>query len=284
MNAAAAQVEKAPEGVNPNIPNVARMYDYFLGGKDNFAADREQAELVAKQVPEVRLVAQANRRFLGRAVRALAKSGIHQFIDFGSGLPTAKNVHEIAQGVNPDSRTVYVDTDPMVCVHGRALLAYDGNSVMIQADVRDVQSVLLMPEVTRRIDFDQPVAMLTVALTHFIEDDAEVAAIYDVLAQKLADKSRLVLSHVSPEGLTDNQLRASTQLYKGTNAPLTPRDEKRIVALLPGWEWEPPGLVPVAEWRTHADEAKNNATRAKVVGGIAIPPPRKPSPAGAAAA
>ncbi|MEU4233297.1 SAM-dependent methyltransferase [Nonomuraea sp. NPDC026600] len=269
----------APAGIDPNTPNVARMYDYFLGGKDNFDADRQLAEELKKELPEVPEAVRVNRKFLGRAVQALAEEGISQFIDFGSGLPTTNNVHEIAQAIRKDACTVYVDWDKQVAVHGRALLATDDRSVMIHEDVRNLASILAMPEVIGLIDFDQPVAVLAVALLHFLSDDQEVAAILDVLRRELPEGSRVVLSHASPRDVPEAKAKAGMKLYERANASMTLRDDDRIQSLLPGWTWaDPPGrIVPVAEWRASDAEAKLDMTRGKFVGGIAIPPPREPT-------
>jgi hypothetical protein len=159
--------------INTGVPNPARIYDYFLGGKDNFPADREVADQVVAIAPVARDIVEDNRAFLRRAVRLLAReAGVRQFIDLGSGLPTQGNVHEIAQAVAPDARVVYVDNDAMVVTHSRALLAGD-NTVAIEADLRDPDSVMGHPEVRELIDFDQPIALLLMAILHFIPDDED---------------------------------------------------------------------------------------------------------------
>ena len=160
--------------INTGVPNPARIYDYFLGGKDNFPADREVAEQVVAIAPVARDIVEDNRAFLRRVVRHLAgQAGVRQFIDLGSGLPTRGNVHEIAQAVAPDARVVYVDNDAMVVTHSRALLAGD-NTAAIEADLRDPDSVMQHPEVRELVDFDQPVALLLLAILHFVPDDQDV--------------------------------------------------------------------------------------------------------------
>ncbi len=144
-------------GIDPTTPSVARMYDYYLNGKDNFAADREAGSRVEEALPEVRQLAQANRAFLRRAVRYMARQGVRQFLDIGSGLPTAGNTHEIAQDIIPDARVIYVDNDPIVLAHGRAILATDDNTTVVTADMRHPAEVLQHPETTRLIDFTGPV-------------------------------------------------------------------------------------------------------------------------------
>ncbi len=163
--------------IDVTIPSVARMYDYYLGGKDNYAVDRAACEELDQVVPSTRALAVNNRRFLRRVVRWLAEEqGVRQFIDHGSGLPTQDNVHEVAQRVAPDARVVYIDNDPIVLAHGRALLEENRNTAVIQADMRDTDGILGHPEVTRLIDFDRPVAALFVSVLHCIPDEDDPAA------------------------------------------------------------------------------------------------------------
>ena len=181
--------------INTGVPNPARIYDYFLGGKDNFPADREVAEQVVAIAPVARDIVEDNRAFLRRAVRLLAgEAGIRQFIDLGSGLPTQGNVHEIAQAAVPDARVVYVDNDAMVVTHSRALLAGD-NTAAIEADLRDPDSVMGHPEVRELIDFDQPIALLLMAILHFVPDDEDPYGIVARFRDALPAGSYLALSH-----------------------------------------------------------------------------------------
>jgi SAM-dependent methyltransferase len=195
------------EGIDVNIPSVARMYDYYLGGKDNYAVDREASEDLLKVVPSTQALALNNRRFLRRVVRRLAEDyGIRQFVDHGSGLPTQDNVHEVAQRVDPASRVVYVDNDPIVLAHGRALLEENDNSVVIQADMRDTDGIFGHPEVTRLIDFDQPVAALFVSVMHCIPDSDDPAGLVRRVADRLAPGSFLVVCQLV-RGRRDPQVR-----------------------------------------------------------------------------
>jgi hypothetical protein len=162
--------ETAPR-FDPSVPSPARIYDYYLGGKDNFPADREAAEQVLSVAPFGREVARANRQFLARAVMFMARSGIGQFVDLGTGLPTRPNVHEVARSVHPDARVLYVDNDPMVCAHARALLATSDGIAAIQGDIRAPQTILSDPVTHTLIDFTQPVGVLFVAVLHFLTDD-----------------------------------------------------------------------------------------------------------------
>ena len=171
------ELEQGPPGIDVTIPSVARMYDYYLGGKDNFAADREAAGKIIAAVPSARDSARRNREFLGRAVRFAAESGIRQFLDIGAGLPTQENVHQVALRTAPDSRVVYVDNDPIVLVHGRALLADNRQTTVIQGDLHDPDAILNDPKLTAHLDLDRPMAVLLVAILHFIPDEDEATNI-----------------------------------------------------------------------------------------------------------
>jgi hypothetical protein len=181
-------------GIDVSIPNVARIYDYWLGGKDNFAADRDAADRQARAIPQLPWLARQNREFLRRVVRFLAGQGIEQFLDIGSGLPTNQNVHEVAQVVNPDARVVYADIDPVVVSHAQALLS--GKQVAaIRADLCRPQDILGAPEVGQLIDFSQPVAVLALAVLHLLPDEAGPVAAMARLRKAMAPGSYLVISH-----------------------------------------------------------------------------------------
>jgi O-methyltransferase involved in polyketide biosynthesis len=236
-----------PAGIDATVPTAARMYDYWLGGHDNFAADRIAALKVAETSPEVPLVAKANRAFLGRAVRYLAgEAGIRQFLDLGTGLPTKGNVHQVAQAITPDAHVVYVDNDPMVFAHARALKTGDGTAV-IHADLRDPDTILSHPETRRLIDFSKPLAILFVAVLHYVPDpDAHEAVA--AFTQVAAPGSHLVLTHAA--GGTDPQATAaSTAVFARSANPVTLRSEERVRAFFDGLEILEPGLVPVQQWR-----------------------------------
>ncbi|MFG1698599.1 SAM-dependent methyltransferase [Nonomuraea sp. NPDC049309] len=235
-------------GFDPNTPSVARLYDYYLGGKDNFPADREAAERILKVAPELRAAARANRAFLGRAVRHLAEAGITQFLDIGTGLPTQGNVHEVAKKVVPDAKVVYVDRDPVVLVHARALLAGQGDTTVIEGDLREPAAILDHPEVRATIDFSKPVGLLLVAIMHFIKEEERPDEIMATLREALAPGSYLVMSH----GTSDARAEAvsqGTQVYQSASAPLVLRDRERIRELFTGFTLVDPGLVWLPEWR-----------------------------------
>jgi SAM-dependent methyltransferase len=236
--------------LKPDVPNVARMYDYYLGGKDNFAADRAAGDQVVAAMPNVLAFTRANRRFLARAVTLLARQGIRQFLDIGSGLPTQENTHEIAQRTVPGSRVVYVDNDPVVLVHGRALLADNPHTTVVRADLRDPKGIIDHPELRTQLDFDQPVAVLLLAILHFIPDDANPARIVATLRESLAPGSYLVITHghagrVSKD--VENQVRDA---YSGTAAgDIIPRSPEQILGYFEGMDVLEPGVVPVEAWR-----------------------------------
>jgi S-adenosyl methyltransferase len=227
----ATVVQQVPQAIDVNTPNVARIYDYMLGGKDNFAADRAAAEQILSAYPESREGVQHNRAFLGKAVEYLVeKAAIRQFVDIGTGLPTQQNVHQVAQSLAPDARIVYVDNDPMVCVHGRALLAGVDGVAMVDADLREPDAILGAPELSRLVDLDQPVAVLLVATLHFVRDSDDPFGAVERIRSALAPGSHLVISHL----LDTEQRRTDTgqvrQVYeKSSSAGLRPRTEEEIL-------------------------------------------------------
>jgi hypothetical protein len=244
--------------INTSVPNPARVYDYLLGGKDNYPADREVAEQVVAIAPVAREVVGDNRAFLRRAVRFLTReAGIRQFIDLGSGLPTQGNVHQIAQAIAPDARVVYVDNDAMVVTHGRALLAGD-NTLAIKADLREPDVVLGHPEVRELIDFDQPIALLLVAILHFIPDEEGPLGIVARLRDALPTGSYLVISHatrdipvrtdMSAEAMAEMGARVE-RLYQQTTAFMVTRARAQVERFFDGVDLLDPGLVEIQLWR-----------------------------------
>jgi S-adenosyl methyltransferase len=244
--------------INTGVPNPARIYDYLLGGKDNFPADREVAEQLLAIAPVARDVAEDNRAFLRRAVRFLTReAGIRQFMDLGSGLPTQGNVHEIAQAIIPDARVVYVDNDAMVVTHGRALLAAD-NTVVIQADLREPDDILEHPEVRELIDFNEPIALLLTAILHFIPDEEDPLGIVARFRDALPSGSYLAISHgtrdvparpdMSADEMADMGERVE-RLYQLTTASLVTRTRAQVERFFDGLELVDPGLVEIQRWR-----------------------------------
>jgi hypothetical protein len=248
--------EQAPCGIDVTTPNVARMYDYSLGGKDNFAADREAVEKVMAIAPGLPAGARANRRFLGRAVRYVAGRGVRQFLDLGAGLPSQGNVHEVARQVQPDAHVVYVDNDPVVAVHAKAILAGDDRSAVIQGDLRRPQTVLGHEAVARLLDFSQPVAVLFVASLHFVTDEEDPAGIVRAFADRLAEGSHLILSHVTHDGQPDEQVQVARFVYRGATAPWVFRRREEVLRLFDGFALVEPGLVRLSRWRPDDLEAR----------------------------
>jgi hypothetical protein len=238
------------------------MYDYYLGGKDNFEADRIAAEKVLALVPGLRRSAVENRRFLRRVVRYLAgEAGIDQFLDIGVGLPTQGAVHEVAHEVNPKARIAYADYDPVVIAHGQALLAVRDQSIMVQADLRDAAGILAMPEVTAHLDVSKPVAITLFAVLHFIADDADPAGIVARLRDAVAPGSYLALTHIGSDFFPDKQAMAkAVAVYEKASERVWPRDRDEILGFFDGFDLLEPGLVPKHEWRPVTSVAPQTPT------------------------
>jgi SAM-dependent methyltransferase len=234
------------------------MYDYYLGGLTSFAVDRAAAERVLVHLPYQRKSALENRRFLGRAVEYLAgpDCGVGQFLDIGAGLPTTRSVHEMARAVNPAARVAYVDNDPMVVSHGKAMLVEPGCSVVVEADLRDPEGLLSHPDIRAHLDFSHPVGLLLVNVLHWVAGSASPRRILSVLRDALAPGSFLVLTHASMDLVTnkDAAMRA-LQIYNQTNARLRPRSRAQVIRFLDGWKLVEPGLVPKHQWRPAAGAA-----------------------------
>jgi hypothetical protein len=234
-------------------PAVPRIYDYFLGGKDNFAHDRAVMEEVRRHVPDAPLMARENRAFLRRAVRYLAGAGIRQFIDIGSGMPVEggghQNLHEIAQQVAPDTRVAYVDIDPVVVSHGRALLGRSPLVAVSHGDARHPEDILADPDLREVIDLDRPVAVIMLAMLHFIDDEADPPGIVARLREAMAPGSHLVISHSTSEFDTDGRVQRAADVYKKAHSPLTLRSYAEIRRLFDGFDLLDPGLTTVSLWR-----------------------------------
>jgi hypothetical protein len=256
-------------------PHPARMYDYYLGGKNHFAADREVAEKLLASVPSGRTGARENRAFLGRAVRYLtAEAGVMQFLDIGTGLPTTNNVHEVAQAAAPSARVVYVDNDPLVLAHARALLpsSPEGRTAYIQADLRDPTVILTDPVTRDVLDFSQPVALMLVAVLHFMPDEFKPAAAIATLLDALPSGSYLVASHLTAEHDPAGSA-AGMRAYQAAGVPIQLRDSAEFAALaFTGLELVPPGVVLVSEWRPTGMGPRPTAAEVNCYGGVARKP------------
>ncbi|MEW2578185.1 SAM-dependent methyltransferase [Streptomyces syringium] len=243
--------------IDTSRPHPARMYDYYLDGWDNYEVDRQAAERVIEAHPQVRLSARANRAFLRRAVREVVGGGIRQIIDVGTGIPTSPNTHEVAREVAPDVKVAYVDNDPIVATHAGAKLTNAGDAGFALGDVRDPEAILADPVVRTLIDFDRPVALLLVAVLHFVKDEEGPAGIVAAFAEALPSGSCLVLSHATGEpyeayeaGRTDEVARDGVlDVYKNATATLNLRGRAEIAPLFGAFTLLDPGLVRVPLWR-----------------------------------
>ena len=235
-------------GVDPTKPNIARVYDYWVGGHHNLVADRELGEAMATLDPWIPAACKANRAFLGRAVQFLAAHGIRQFLDIGSGIPTAGNVHEVAQSAAPDARVVYVDRDPVAVAMGRKLLTGNGRAAVVQADVRDVDAILAAPAVGRLIDFSEPVAIMLMAILHFVLGADEPYRIVQRLRDTAAPGSYLVVSHATSHG-NEALAAAAERIYNSRAADGQARSREQIAGFFGSWELAEPGLVYSPQWR-----------------------------------
>jgi hypothetical protein len=241
------ELSKLPD-VDPEVPNAARMYDYFLGGSHNFAADREAAERIKRVMPFAVAVIQANRFFLGRAVRFCAEQGVDQFLDLGSGIPTVGSVHDAARAVVPQARVAYVDNEPVTVASATALLDGDPNATITAGDMREPDAVLAAPGVRDLLDLARPVALLTVSMMQFVHDDAEAIGLLERYRSRLAPGSLHVLTHVTGDHDT-SELEAAEEVYETTANPGKLRTRERVAALFGDTELVEPGLVDVTDWR-----------------------------------
>jgi SAM-dependent methyltransferase len=260
----------APEAIDIERPSPARIYDYNLGGAHNFAADRAAAEQITAIMPELPLIMRANRAFLLRAVRLLVDAGIRQFLDLGSGIPTVGNVHEIAQGVDPAARVVYVDVDPVAIAHSQALLRGNDNAVALLADLRDVPRVLAAPEVRRLIDLSQPVGVLMVAVLNFVLDRDDPAGVVAQYRDAVGPGSYLVISHAaaSDEQPVPARFNQAAEAYSRNIRDMALRTRSQVEGLFAGFELIDPGVVYVTQWHpwSTADDAEPERLLSQLAG------------------
>jgi hypothetical protein len=234
------EAEWVPPGVDPSTPSPARLYDYYLGGKNNFQVDRDAAERVRALMPELSDAAWANRGFHQRAARWIAERGVRQFLDIGSGLPTTGNTHEAVHKTAPDARVVYVDNDPMVAAYARELLADDGTTKFILADLRDAESVLDHPEVRALLDFGEPTGLLMTSVMHFVADGSDPWGLVARYLAALAPGSYLALSHSTMDQLPPSMVKAGLALYENAAERLYPRSRAEVERFFGGLELVPP--------------------------------------------
>jgi hypothetical protein len=257
-----------PYAIDTGKPHPARMYDYFLGGKDNYEVDQQAAEQFIKVAPEVREGVLANRHFMHRAVRhVVGECGIRQILDIGTGLPTEPNVHQIAHAIAPDTRIAYVDNDPIVSTHSMALLDDDDRTSVVLADLRDPRAVLDHPEVRRVIDFGRPVALLLVAVLHFVPDAEDPDGVVATLRDALPAGSCLVLSHATGDVHEDHREEAAA-VYRRATASMNLRTHARILDFFGDFSLVDPGLVKVTHWRAE-ESPKQDAPPIGIYGAVA---------------
>ena len=235
--------------IDTSRPHPARIYDYLLGGKDNYEVDREAGDQLTAVAPEVRIGVRANRAFLRRAVEYVVGSGVRQILDIGTGLPTSPNVHEIARDVAPDVRIAYVDNDPIVNTYAHTFLGGVGDTSVVLADLRDPRAVLDHPDVRRVIDFDEPVALLLVAVLHFLTDAERPGEVVATLRDALPAGSYLVLSHATDDFADRSEAQA---VYRKATATLSLRSRARIERFFDGFDLIEPGVAQVPFWRPDA--------------------------------
>lgn len=234
--------------LDTSVPNVARIYDYMLGGRENFQADRSVADSVLRVHPELKQTVRDNRAFLHRVVLYLAEQGVSQFLDVGSGLPTQENVHEIAHKVNPDAKVAYVDHDPIVVSHGNALLAKSKGVIVVPADLRQPRALLDLPSVREHLDFTQPVAVILLQVLHYIADAEDPAGIVAAFKDTICPGSYLVIGHATEDHVTQQFAARVLATYRRAN-DLWPRSEQQIRSFFDGFELVEPGLTPEHGWR-----------------------------------
>jgi len=241
--------EWVPPGVDTKRANIARVYDYWLGGSHNFLADQDVARAISAVEPNARAGARANRAFLGRAVRYLSAAGIRQFLDIGSGIPTEGNVHEVAQVAAPGSRVVYVDVDPVAVAHSDAILAGNEDADIVEADLREPEKILNHPTTRRLIDFGQPTGLLLAMVLHFLTDAEDPWGTVATLRDALAPGSYLVLGHATNESRPAVAQAAETVYNQKVATSIHMRSRADILRLFDGFDLVDPGLVYIPQWR-----------------------------------
>jgi hypothetical protein len=260
-----------PLGIDPTIPSIARTYDYMLGGAHNFAVDRQLADTVDRIMPRTREIARLNRSFLRRAVLFMVESGIRQFLDIGSGVPTVGNVHEVAQHAAPDARVVYVDKDPVAVAHSELLLQDNDHAAVIQADLREPEKILTDPATRRLLNFDEPVGLLMVMMLHYVPDENDPYGIVATYRDTIASGSFFALSHVTADQRSDQISEAAEAISRARTADeLIYRSHAEVVRFFDGFELIEPGVVGCGLWRPDGpgDISDNPESNAHVYAGI----------------
>jgi hypothetical protein len=241
-----------PSKIDTSVAHPARMYDYYLGGKTHFAADRAAADTVLAVLPEGRDMAIANRAFLGRAVRFLARQGITQFLDIGTGIPSPGNTSDVLHEISPEARVVFIDNDPIVTTHTRALLGDRGTASVVHGDLRDVNSLLADPGIKRAVDLGRPIAVLLVAVLHFLRDQDEPARIVETLRHAMPSGSYFVISH-GTQDFNPARAAAAVRGYDEATAPFVLRSREIVERFFDGLDLVEPGVVQLPFWRPEGD-------------------------------
>jgi O-methyltransferase involved in polyketide biosynthesis len=257
-----------------DIPHSARIYDYLLGGKDNFAPDRAVAEKILLSTPGLPVSMRANRRFMARVTRFLARRGFRQFLDVGTGLPTRPNLHEVAQREVPEAAVVYVDNDPLVLVHARALLttAQPGLVTYLEADLREPKSILEDPQLATAFDLTQPVALTMIAVLQHVTEPGQDRRLIEAMMDRLAPGSALVISTVTVDNDPDGGSR-TVKSYNSAGVPAVSRTREETLELFSGLELAEPGLVPVHRWQPEEADLTIDDKDVYMYGGVAFKPP-----------
>ncbi len=259
-----------PAGIDVRRANVARVYDYLLGGSHNFLADQDLGRSLVATDPSVRAIARANRDFLGRAVRFIAGAGVRQFLDIGSGIPTEGNVHEVAQGASPGARVVYADIDPVAIAHSKALLAGNPATAVIEADLRQPQKILDHDTTRRLIDLSQPAGLLLVSVLPFIPDAEDPWQVVATLRDALAPGSYLVLAHATDDSRPVVAQAAEKVYNRSVSAQARMRSRADILRFFDGFDLVDPGLVHIPRWRPDPPaDVTGDAARFWVLAGVA---------------
>jgi hypothetical protein len=242
------------------------MYDYMLGGRENFQADRDAAGRLLEQIPEIRDAVRDNRAFMRRAVRYLAEQGISQFLDIGAGLHTENTVHDAAHEVSQDAKVAYADRDALVISHGNALLAKSKQVIVVQADLREPRALLGLPAIQRHLDFAKPVAVLLLQVLHFVPDGDDPEGIVAAFKDALCPGSYLVIGHVTGDHVPQDVTARVLATYKQANDSLWPRGKDQILRFFDGFDVVEPGLTPAFAWRPGPDGAPERTIASGWVG------------------
>ncbi len=263
--------EWAVDDIDPNVASMARIYDYLLGGSHHFAVDRQWSDELERMWPGIKEATWANRAFLRRVVTFCAEQGITQYLDIGSGIPTAGNVHEILVNLGVDARVVYIDNDPVANVISQRLLTDVPWASAVRADFADPDGILATDEVAQGLDFDKPIAVLLLSILHVVGDAANPPAVIARLRDRIPSGSVLAISHFTNEGWTDDQLAELLRMSRETSTPGRPRSAAEITTLFDGFEVVDPGVVRVSQWRTDPAEGAQDSWL-DWIGGVGIKP------------